>query len=327
MPSAWARRVLSATVGAWLTLPPASASAYVRAVSESGTPLWWKNTCITMELYLGAPPPLLTADAYLRAAVLAGKAWSHDELACTGLSISMAREPAATADTGLDGINKIVFRQDSWCEHPAPTDLTQPYCYPANALAVTTVFKSKSTGEIVDTDMELNAVSFTWADLVARPDLVNGSTVDFQNTLTHELGHVIGLAHPCYSSNDGPSRLLDNNGVPELDCTDPNLPAAVLNTTMFPSVATSDTARRVLSPDDQQAAYDIYPAATAVCPSTESSHGCSMLPSRPKPEGSTWLAIVPLCLAATLLGFAFRRTLRPARSRTNKLQPRADCRK
>jgi hypothetical protein len=234
----------------------------------------------------------------------------------------MARQSAATSDTGLDGINMIVFRQDAWCEHPAPADPTQPYCYPANALAVTSVFKSKSTGEIVDADMELNAVRFTWADLVERPELPDGSTADFQNTLTHELGHVIGLAHPCYSSNDGPSRLLDNTGVPELDCTDPNLPAAVLNTTMFPSVATSDTARRVLSPDDQQAACDIYPAASAMCLPTPSSHGCSTLPSAPQPAGRAWLTILAGCLSAALLALALRRTLRPARSRTTDVKSR-----
>jgi hypothetical protein len=272
-----------------------------------------------MELYLGAPPPGLTADAYFSAAEQAGKVWSHKDLACTGLSIAMARQSAATSDTGLDGINMIVFRQDAWCEHPAPADPTQPYCYPANALAVTSVFKSKSTGEIVDADMELNAVRFTWADLVAHPELASGSTADFQNTLTHELGHVIGLAHPCYSSNDGPSRLIDNNGAPELDCTDPNLPAAVLNTTMFPSVATSDTARRVLSPDDQQADCDIYPAASAMCQSTQSSHGCSMLPTGQKPVGSARLTVVAACLSAMLLGLALRRKLRPTRSSTTNL--------
>jgi hypothetical protein len=268
-------RAGSAAIALLATVHALPARGYVRAVAESGAPLWWRTTCIGMELDLTSPPPSLTADQYLAAGIEAARAWSRPAVACTGIQLTMSRQGADASDTGLDGRNVIVFRADLWCEHPVPDDPSLRYCYPANALAVTTVTKNKTTGEIVDADMELNAVRYAWADLAAHPELASPRTADFQNTVTHELGHVLGLAHPCWIANDGPAPLLDNDGQPEPSCNDPNLPATIADSTMFSSVSTSDTVRRTLAPDDQRAVCEIYPAAEASCPSADSG-GCTL---------------------------------------------------
>jgi hypothetical protein len=105
-----------------------------------------------MNLYVGAPPPIMTADQYLSAGLRSAQAWSHDAIACTGLSISVTKNTGIAADVGLDGKNVIVFRQDDWCEQPASTDSALQSCHSANALAVTTLFKNTTTGEILGRD-------------------------------------------------------------------------------------------------------------------------------------------------------------------------------
>ena len=257
-----------------------------------------------MEFYLGAPPPSMTADQYLKASQMAAQAWSHGDVACTGLIISVEKESAATADIGLDGKNVIVFRQDNWCQNG---DAVDGPCYPSNAFAVTSDFKNDTTGEIGDADIEINAINITWADLVANPNLANGSTADFQNTLTHEFGDVIGLAHPCYSLNDGPTVLKDNNGVDEPYCSSPDLPLSVIDATMYPDVPMSDTQRRTLSPDDEQAVCDIYPNTSATC-SSGSAPGCAMVALSDSHPSRGWTLGLVSGLAGLLLALAFRRS-------------------
>jgi hypothetical protein len=276
------------------------AHAYVRTVTSTGLPVWWRSPCIAMDLLLGSPPPAMTGDAYLQAAHLAASAWSHTELACSGLALSIRKTAETSGSIGFDGRNIIVLRADTWCSDPPPTDPTAPPCYSTNALAVTTVFRSVSTGEIVDADMEVNAVDVVWADLVHDPSLASGATADFQNMLTHELGHVIGLAHPCYIASDGPNRLLDNQGQPEFDCSDPHLPTTVADATMFPSVSMADTLRRTLSPDDAQATCEVYPSSGATCSPGQSS-GCSLAPPASRNPGQTPPLTTPIGLGVLAL--------------------------
>jgi hypothetical protein len=178
-------------------------------------------------------------------------------------------------------------------------------------MAVTTVFKNNSTGEIVDADMEINAVNFAWADLVLHPELANGNTADFQNTLTHELGHVIGLAHNCYSSNDGMPRLTDNRGNLEIDCGGTDVPATVTDVTMYPVVSMYDTNRRTLSPDDEQASCDLYPSGQAAC-ACFSSAGCSVAGQTPASSIRVWAVVLAGCLVLAFAAIARRRSRPPA---------------
>jgi len=278
------------------------ACAYVREVTASGVPIAWKHPCISLQLFVGSAPPLLTPAEYAAAAAQAAAVWSYPQLACTDIRLAIAPEDAPAADIGNDGQNVIVFRQGTWCREPTPVNdagEAEPACYPASALAVTTVVKNSKTGEILDTDVEFNAVDYSWGDLEAQPGLADGRTADFQNTLTHELGHVIGLDHNCYAPTDGQPRHLDNNGTPEINCYgNPDLPDSVANATMYPSVNLPDTQRRVLSADDQQGACDIYPYARDLCSADVEGGGCSVAPPAPSKNAAT------LLFGGLALGFA-----------------------
>ncbi|HEX4403730.1 MAG TPA: hypothetical protein VH560_02810, partial [Polyangia bacterium] len=120
--------------------------------------------------------------------------------------------------------------------------------------------------KIIETDTEVNAhdPSFHWAVLADDPSvaMLSGED-DLQNALTHELGHVLGLAHPCYLGAVPDPPALDNLGQPELGCSDPALPADVLGATMYPTAAPGNIGERSLSPDEKMALQDLYPAGRA----------------------------------------------------------------
>jgi hypothetical protein len=157
-------------------------------------------------------------------------------------------------------------------------------------MAITSVFQNPNTGEIVDTDIEVNAVNFTWGDFVSQPDLTSRQTHDFQGTITHELGHVLGLEHTCYLPGtfaDGTlkPRPVDNTGKPIPDCS-PDNPPLIAEATMYVSVDSPETevALRTLSPDDARGVCEIYaysPKFVCGASKTSSSHGGCSLAKRP----------------------------------------------
>jgi len=294
-----------------LAVLPRSAQAYVREVTKSGVPVAWSYPCVTMQIYLGSAPPVLTADAFIAASTQAAAVWSYPMLACTDIRLTMVAEAQASADVGKDNKNVIVFRQDTWCLQPTPVDdagVPQPVCFPSSALAVTTIFKNSKTGEILDADIEFNAVDYTWGDLVGQPSLGVSTTADFQNALTHELGHVLGLDHNCYAESDGQNRLNDNTGAPEVNCYgNPPPPDAVVSATMYPSVLLGDTLRRNLSSDDELGVCDIYPHRHDVCPAPPADSGCSMVATATSDRPQTVLLWTTLGLLIAALAFLRRR--------------------
>jgi hypothetical protein len=80
--------------------------------------------------------------------------------------------------------------------------------------------------------------------------------VDLQSNATHEVGHFIGLAHPC--------QLSPNN------CTVDDRPLV-----MYPAATPGDTSKRVLTADDRAGVCAIYPVGgpTSTCGSQQKSGG------------------------------------------------------
>jgi hypothetical protein len=270
------------------------ASAYVRTTTTAGVPTAWKAPCVTVEFSLGAPPPELEAEGYFSAAQAAGAAWSQASLdgvqQCSNVLFNVVSVPDVAGPVGMDQHNRLIFRQDTWCADPLPSD---GFCYDSSALAITSVFQRKTSGEILDADLEVNAVNFTWGDYVGRPELAGLKTHDFQGAVTHEFGHIIGLDHTCFipgaTRSDGTlvPRPTDNNGNPVPNCGADN-PPSITETTMYVSVATpgAEVEMRSLSPDDVQGACDIYPfTASSACGGSGTCSSPACLP--PSGSGTT----------------------------------------
>jgi predicted Zn-dependent protease len=102
--------------------------------------------------------------------------------------------------------------------------------YDRDVMAVTVVTVDAATHQIIDADIAINAVENRFSVLGAASTR-GGQFVDVQNTLTHELGHALGLQH------------------------DSQHPESV----MFPMAYAGDIDKRALSADDLAALDVLYP--------------------------------------------------------------------
>jgi hypothetical protein len=286
------------------------AEAYVRYKTKSGVGFFWPQTCVPVSAYPESMKDAngnmeMTPDEIVHAATAAASAWGSAELSadgpvCTFIKINVTSFDGAGPNVALDYSNILAFRTDDWCMPDAMGNCM----YAAEALAITSVFVNKTNGRIIDGDIEVNARNFIWTDLDLDP--AGTGKQDLQNALTHEMGHLIGLDHTCYTpSVDADGNLVprpnDNLGNPVPDCD--AAPLAVQQTTMFASAIPGDTAKRTLAPDDIQGVCDIYPVASdpMVCPVKDDpppKQGCSIGPGAGGGAGVALAALGALVLAA-----------------------------
>lgn len=130
-----------------------------------------------------------------------------------------------------DAINQniVLFRNDT------PGDALDQWVHTLGALAITTVTFDSRSGRLVDADIEINDASFSFTTC----DLDEASchvVYDLENTLTHELGHVLGLDHP------------------------PSGDPGAFEATMFASTSEGAVDKRDLADDDIAGVCTIYPA-------------------------------------------------------------------
>jgi MYXO-CTERM domain-containing protein len=256
--------------------------------------------------------PDMTSDQVLTAVTGAANAWSSVSQSCTFLTIDVSLSSAAAPSAIADMKSSLIFRHQDWC---SPTDTPWTCSYDPSALAITSVFVQRSTGRIQEADIEVNDRWFGWTDLDLFPQ--DTTKQDLQNALTHEMGHLIGLDHTCYTAGTNTTRPKDNNGNPVPDCA--NAPPEVQATTMFASAKPGDVSKRTLEADDKQAVCDVYPLANdpAYCPAATAAavepskpFGCAVAPA----EGTTGARATAglLTLAATAL--VLRRRQRAGRA-------------
>jgi hypothetical protein len=288
-----------------LALWSPDAGAYVRTVTSIGAPMFWNRTVITINAYLGDPPDPLTSQDVLYAAQSAANAWSRDRVGCTSLELRVAATQEASAPVLLDNVSRMTFRRENWCKDP---QVPGEPCYDPLALAVTSVFARKSDGEIIDADVELNAVTFKWADVARNPG-DSGNVQDLQNTLTHEFGHLIGLDHTCFIEGTRPGAV-DDRGQLVPSCG--HASDEVKATTMFAAVIPGDLERRSLSPDDLRAVCAVYPPVDLNLEAAP--QGCSVSSGR---RSATGWAALGLALALS----SFRRARRRARGSRPSTDP------
>jgi len=144
-----------------------------------------------------------------------------------------------------------VFHDDVW---PHPSGL---------AAALTTLHfdnddESDRNGEILDADIEFNGQNFAISDdgISTR----TGCLADLRNTLTHEVGHLLGLDHTCLDAIPGPDEPipLDHRGEPALLCSATS-PPEVTEATMYNFQDCGETKKATLEQDDIDAICAMYP--------------------------------------------------------------------
>jgi hypothetical protein len=159
-------------------------------------------------------------DTYRDAVSASFQTW--EEVSCSYLRF-VETAPSRCQDVGYhrrDGnANRVFIRNQGW-ENPDEAYRT------ADQIAMTSVFFDARTGEILDVDIEINGEFFELTTSLDQP------RTDIQNALTHEIGHLVGLAHSEQSGS-----------------------------TMHMSAREGETSKRYLTTDDTRGLCEIYPGA------------------------------------------------------------------
>lgn len=222
------------------TLIPTTAQAYCRTSScgdtngtrcvpaqpaDCGVELYWAAGCLSFSVQRDASSQV----DFATAETLVDRAFSAWEQAdCGGGTTPAVRIDNAgpvTCDAQeynqtSGNANVIAFRDEVW-----------PYAGQGNTLALTTVTFSLDTGEIFDADLEVNATPRL--ELTTTDD-ANEARYDLLSILTHEAGHMLGIAH-----------------------------TQVTEATMTVEYVPGDLELRSLHPDDEAALCAAYPPGEA----------------------------------------------------------------
>jgi MYXO-CTERM domain-containing protein len=192
---------------------PGPANGWEQSKSSKGAKLFWGDSCLTMyvnERGSGDVPD----DSELDEIEASFEAWGG--VSCSSFLIQFAGMTNLEITGHLKedpSINMIIFREKKW-----------PYS--TRPVAFTAVTYNVNTGEIFDADIEMNGEDYAFT---TRPEEESWK-IDIQNTITHELGHVLGVDH-----------------------------TNVVEATMFDHAGPGDINKRTLEEDDIEAVCAIYP--------------------------------------------------------------------
>lgn len=245
-------RVL-AVLAAAAALVTGATVPYVRSRTDRNSPdgghcLGWPAGPLEFrENTAGAPG---TADAGFLAMEKSLATWATPMSACGNVSLTMGPR-TTTRSVGFDdrkgasNENVLIFRT-RLCSSVVPANdgcIAAGTCanaydcwdFDRGTLAITTTTYNVRTGRLYDADLEMNAAAHTFTTLDAPPCNSLGQTgcvaTDVQNTVTHELGHALGLDH----SPDSRS-------------------------TMFAGASLGETSKRVLDDGSAEFVCAVYPA-------------------------------------------------------------------
>jgi hypothetical protein len=183
------------------------------ARDPSASCLWWDQPVVVFHSNDRGNPET-TGDTEFEAARRSIQEWHSAAAACSHLAVQegprVQDRLVGIESTGGTERNIIVYR-DRACADVAPashacwqeeTCMNTHDCWYGSqgTIALTTTTYETRTGRIFDADVELNAAWFVFTTVdgppCVKPNYHQGCVAtDVENTLTHELGHALGLDH------------------------------------------------------------------------------------------------------------------------------------
>jgi len=262
------------------------ASAFVRSRTAKGVAVSWSGSCAYVTPDSGGTPDMPN-DVLFSVIMKSLANWTNAVGDQSYLKLVYS-EPGPL-EAHLDGVNTVKFRNDRWCH---PNDAQQKdVCYSSSAAGITTVFfvqdGSDHAGTILDADIELNDINFTFA-VLPTTDMPKAGTsfADLENTLTHELGHLQGLDHTCKDAATPPQEV-DDSGNPPPSCDAlGSLPlqeqVKIKLATMYNFASPGEVSKRSPEADDVAGIAAAYPPGSdpGSCKTTDlnafKTSGCSI---------------------------------------------------
>jgi hypothetical protein len=184
-------------------LAPQPAAAFCRESAESDKQgdcieapvaplLFWKRSCITYSFNEHFFTHMTRLNEDQTRAIFRASFATWAAVECQGRApffVEQARDTTSTdrAEFHYDAPNEMVINAvpaDDWTSRPDHSQL---------AIALTSLWLDIKTGEILDADMDLNLGIGRFTD--CGENACAPGSVDLQNTITHEAGHVLGLGH------------------------------------------------------------------------------------------------------------------------------------
>lgn len=154
--------------------------------------LFWERNCMTYAFHSSVFSRVPMGEAFVRKTFATSfQTWA--DVKCSGTKtpflVAQAAGTTSTDDAEFlyDQPNEsviLVRNRNEWTSLPDHDSL---------ALALTLIWHDKKTGEILDVDMELNGGAGAFTD--CKSTRCGNMSIDLQNTVTHEAGHLLGLGH------------------------------------------------------------------------------------------------------------------------------------
>jgi hypothetical protein len=221
--------------------------------SEVGEPLIWKNQCLSYAIdYRGSV--WMDFEDVESAVDASFEAWATADCGGSTPSLTFEKLPSSTCQrvqfSTAGNVNTIAFVDPF-------KDPCADLAYDPLAFAVTVVWHNTTTGEILDADMMLNDQLATLSNNggpyencpetgCARGTPMAPGPADLQSIVTHEVGHLIGIAH-----------------------------SDVFGATMHAETNRESVEKRTLEQDDIDAVCDIYPPGNSD-PSCDATPTCGL---------------------------------------------------
>ncbi len=263
--------------------------------------LWWERQDAALVFHQNQQGnPETEGDSEFEAARRSIAAWQGASELCGHLQIQegirVADRKIGFVRAAADNRNIILYRQRLCASLVPPNDAcwatlecqNKYDCWDGQkaTIALTTTTYDVKTGEIMDADIEMNAASFVFTTVdgpaCKAPDFRQDCVAtDVQNTLTHELGHALGLDHTLANGS-----------------------------TMNPSAPAGETSKRSLDLGTEQFICDVYPRGAP-------PRDCVVEPlsgELGRPASCSAVAGSPLALALAAWGLIRARHRRSARA-------------
>lgn len=166
--------------------------AVLSETASGGRPRWAVGDIVLTP----APEPSgKVAVSELRAALTgAASIWNSALAGCGAPRLLANLEQLDQPALRDDPVNAVMLHERHWCP---PGFVQQEECYPASLQGRTHLYSMVQPGGAEDgrvrgADVEINGFGFRWS--AAGGEV---KTLSLRTVLVHELGHVLGLDHPC----------------------------------------------------------------------------------------------------------------------------------